>query len=83
MTPAEITALRLELNRCRQQTDRALGSALLLLERIEREARAKAGAGSYEASFAYDLDNPLRTDDCTWCGYAWQACACRAPGGGQ
>lgn len=82
MTPAEITALRLELGRCRQQTDHALGTALQILDRIERDVRARAGVPSHEASAAYDLDHPLRTDDCEWCGFAWQACVCRQPGGG-
>lgn len=79
MTPAEITALRLELGRCRQQTDQAFGTALQILDRIERDVRVKAGAPSYEVSAAFDLDNPI--DDCTWCGYPGQQCACRAPGG--
>jgi hypothetical protein len=86
MTAVGIAAVRFELSRCRQQSDHALAIALQLLDKIERDMRERARASRLTsaelASFSYDLDNPLRTDDCERCGFAWQACICGAPGGG-
>lgn len=81
MIIAEIAAVRLELGRCRQQTDTAIGTAMLMLDKLERELRLSARAPSPEASFSYDLDHPLPVSDCECCGFGWQACVCEPNGG--
>lgn len=82
MTAAEIAALRLELGRCRHQADTALHTAVLLLDKLERELRAqqRASAPPQPTTFGYDLDHPLRIDDCKACGFGWESCVC-TPGG--
>lgn len=81
MTLAEIVSLRLELGRCRRKADDALGTAMLLLDKAERDLRATKSAPPPHASFSYDLDNPLSVSDCERCGFAWQACSCEPNGG--
>ncbi|HKY37221.1 MAG TPA: hypothetical protein VJN18_14860 [Polyangiaceae bacterium] len=82
MNASEIAAARAELGRHRQQIDLAIGAAMQSLERMERDARERERdqrlTGAELASFSYDLDHPLRTDDCERCGFAWQSCVCNA-----
>jgi len=83
MTAAEIASLRLELGRCRQQADTALGSAMQLLDNLERDLRTRqrAAVPPKPTMLGYDLDHPLRIDDCEGCGFGWQSCACAAAQG--
>jgi hypothetical protein len=39
VTAAEIAAIRLELSRCRAQSDNALGTAMSMLDKLERWLR--------------------------------------------
>ncbi len=86
MTPAKIAAAR---SLVRVVDDTQLGTVTSRLTRLERQWRQAANDAERArherltraelASFSYDLDNPLRTDDCERCGFCWQACVCGSP----
>jgi hypothetical protein len=85
-TPAKIAAVR---SLVRVVDDTQPGTLTSHLKRLERQWREAANDAERErtsrltraelASFSYDLDNPLRVDDCERCGFCWQACVCGSP----